>query len=153
MARAEIDIAAPPERLFEVFEDARYYGHWVLGARKIRGWDDDWPAVGSRFHHTQGIPPLTIDDHSILEVNDPPHTFQLLAKARPAGTFRVTLKCSPNATGTHVTMIEEPGDRLTALFFSPLAHLMARGRNEACLKRLKDIAEGRGPSPEEAARP
>ena len=153
MARAEIDVAAPPERVFEVLLDPRYYGHWVMGAREIRGWDDDWPAIGSRFHHTQGKPPLTINDHSVLEDIDPPHRLQLLAKARPTGTFRVTLHLSPNATGTHVTMIEEPGDRLTKIASSPLLHLMLRGRNEISLQRLKDIAEGRGPSPEDARRP
>jgi len=153
MARAEIDVAAPPERVFEVLLDPRYFGHWVLGAREIRGWDDDWPAIGSRFHHTQGKPPLTIEDHSVLEDMDPPHRFVLLAKARPTGTFRVTLKLAPNATGTHITMIEEPGDKATKLVFSPLAHLLLRGRNAVSLQRLKDIAEGRGPSPEDARRP
>ena len=153
MARAELDVAAPPERVFEVLLDPRYYGHWVVGAREIRGWDDDWPRIGSRFHHTQGKPPFTIEDHSVLEDMDPPHRFVLLAKARPTGTFRVTLHLAPNATGTHVTMIEEPGDKLTKLVFSPLAHLLLRGRNEISLRRLRDIAEGRGPSPEDARRP
>ena len=153
MARAEIDVAAPPERVFEVLLDPRYYGHWVMGAREIRGWDDDWPAIGSRFHHTQGKPPFTIKDHSVLEEMDPPHKFVLLAKVRPGGTFRVTLRLSPNATGTHITMIEEPGDSLTKIASSPLLHLLLRGRNEVSLQRLKDIVEGRGPSPEDARRP
>lgn len=153
MARAEIDIAAPPEHVFDILLDPRYYGHWVVGAREIRGWDDDWPSIGSRFYHTQGKPPLTIKDHSVLEDMDPPNRFVLLAKARPAGTFRVTLKLEPNATGTRVTMIEEPGDRFTKLVVSNLAHLLIRGRNELSLARLQDIAEGRGPSPEDARRP
>ena len=153
MARAEIDVAAPPERVFEVLLDPRYYGHWVMGAREIRGWDDDWPAIGSRFHHTQGKPPFTIKDHSVLEDMDPPHKFVLLAKARPAGSFRVTMNLAPNATGTHITMIEEPGDLLTRSVFGPLANLLVRARNEVSLQRLKDIAEGRGPSPEDARRP
>ncbi len=153
MARAEVDVAAPPERVFEVLLDPRYYGHWVMGAREIRGWDDDWPAIGSRFHHTQGKPPFTIKDHSVLEDMDFPNRFVLLAKARPAGTFRVNLHLSPNATGTHVTMIEEPGDRLTRMIINPGTRLVMKGRNKISLERLKDIAEGRGPSPEDARRP
>jgi len=151
MAQNSIDIAAPPERVFAVLEDARYYGYWVVGARAIRGWDDDWPAVGSKFHHTQGIPPLTIKDHSIVEVNEKPKTFQLLAKARPAGTFRVRLDLHPNATGTKVVMTETPGDRLTKLVIEPLGHIAIHARNTASLERLKELAEGRGPSPEECA--
>ena len=153
MARAEVDVAAPPERVFEVLLDPRYYGHWVVGAREIRGWDDDWPAIGSRFHHTQGKPPFTIEDHSILEDMEFPHMFVLLAKARPAGTFRVTLRMSPNATGTHITMIEEPGDRLTRMIVNPATRVVMKGRNKVSLERLKDIAEGRGPAPEDARRP
>jgi uncharacterized protein YndB with AHSA1/START domain len=153
VARAEVDVAAPPERVFEVLLDPRYYGHWVMGAREIRGWDDDWPAIGSRFHHTQGKPPFTIKDHSVLEDMDFPNRFVLLAKARPAGTFRVNLHLSPNATGTHVTMIEEPGDRLTRMIINPGTRLVMKGRNKISLERLKDIAEGRGPSPEDARRP
>jgi uncharacterized protein YndB with AHSA1/START domain len=153
MSRAEIDVATPPERVFEVLLDPRYFGYWVVGAREIRGWDDDWPAIGSRFHHTQGKPPLTIKDHSILLDMDPPRCFVLLAKARPAGTFKVTLRLEPNATGTHVRMIEEPGDNLTKMIFLPATRLILRGRNKVSLERLKEIAEGRGPSPEEARRP
>jgi uncharacterized protein YndB with AHSA1/START domain len=150
---ATIDIAAPPERVFEILLDPRYYGYWVVGAREIRGWDEDWPAIGSRFHHTQGVPPLTIEDHSILEDMDPPHMFQLLAKARPAGTFRVKLLLEPNATGTHVKMIENPADALTKVVVAPPLHVALKGRNLVSLDRLKAIAEGRGPSPEEAASP
>jgi uncharacterized protein YndB with AHSA1/START domain len=153
MAQVDIDIAAPPERVFEILLDPRYYGYWVVGAREIRGWDPDWPAIGSRFHHTQGIPPLTIKDHSILEDMDPPRCFQLLAKARPAGTFRVKLELEPNATGTHVRMIENPADPLTKIVVNPPMHLLLKGRNVVSLDRLKEIAEGRGPSPEEAASP
>jgi uncharacterized protein YndB with AHSA1/START domain len=152
VVREEVDVAAPPERVFEVLLDPRYYGHWVVGAREIRGWDDDWPAIGSRFHHTQGKPPFTIKDHSVLEDMDFPNRFVLLAKARPGGTFRVTLHMSPNATGTHVTMIEEPGDPLTRMLINPAARLVMKGRNRVSLDRLKDIAEGRGPAPEDARR-
>jgi len=145
------DIAAPPERVFEILLDARYYGHWVVGARKIRGTDPDWPAVGSRFHHVVGVPPLVIRDHTSIEEIDPPRLLKLRAKARPLGTALIELRLEPNATGTRVRMSEEPGDFFSAFIFQPLTHLLVWRRNVTSLGRLKDIAEGRGPSPQEAA--
>ena len=152
MATTHCDIAAPPERVFEVLLDPRYYGYWVVGSRAIRSVDPDWPAVGSRFHHVIGKPPLTVRDHTCIEEIDPPKRLKLRAKARPLGTAIVDLKLDPNATGTHVTMTEEPGDSLSAFVFQPLTHLAVWRRNVTSLARLKELAEGRGPSPDQAAR-
>lgn len=48
-------------------------------------------------------------------------------------------------------MTEDAADRLTALVFNPLTHLLVRGRNVESLRRLRDLVEGRGPSMTEAA--
>ncbi len=57
----------------------------------------------------------------------------------------------PDGT-TKVTLIEDAGDRLTALLILPLTHLPVRGRNVESLRRLQAMAEGRGPTLEQAAR-
>jgi uncharacterized protein YndB with AHSA1/START domain len=142
LSRNHLHIDAPPKRVFAVLSDPRNYAYWVVGSRRLRGADDDFPAVGSSFYHAVGFGPLRIKDHTVVEAMKPGRLLQLKAKARPAGTARVTLKLRRHGRGTDVTMIEKPGDALTALVFNPLAHLLVRGRNARSLARLKELAEG-----------
>ena len=145
MAINRTRIDAPPERVFAVLADWRAYGEWVVGSRLIRGVDPGFPAVGTRFHHQVGIGPLRLNDHSeVLEV-DPPNRLVLHAKARPLGTAIVDLviERAEDGVGSDVTMREDPGDRLSALAFQPLTHLLVRNRNTESLRRLKDLAENR----------
>ena len=143
MAVNDIHIDTPPERVFAVLADWRSYGHWVVGSRFVRGADPGFPAAGTRFHHQVGIGPLHLNDHTkVLEV-DQPRKLILKAKARPLGTAVVDLTMEPEGTGTRVVMREDPGDKLSALVFNPLTHLLVRGRNEESLDRLKDLAENR----------
>ncbi|MCW3041670.1 MAG: hypothetical protein JWM31_3575 [Solirubrobacterales bacterium] len=153
MARNETVIAVPPERVFAVLADGRSYGHWVVGSSEIRAVDDGFPAVGTAFHHKVGFGPLKVADHTtVLEV-DAPRLLKLRAKARPLGTATVVMELHPHPQGTRVVMIEDAGDKLTQLVFNPLTHLMVRGRNVESLRRLKAMAEGHGPSMDQAAAP
>ena len=81
MARNRVHIHATPEEVFGVLADPERYPDWVVGADKIRDYDEEFPAVGSRFHHKVGPGPVNIRDYSeVLEV-DPPHRLVLKAKA------------------------------------------------------------------------
>lgn len=153
MARNETVIAATPEQVFAVLADGRSYGYWVVGSSEIRDVDAGFPAAGTRFHHTVGFGPLKVADHTRVEESVPPHRLTLRAKARPLGTALVRLELHPHAAGTRVVMTEDPADKLSALVFNPLTHLLVRGRNVESLRRLKELAEGRGPSMEDAAKP
>lgn len=151
MSRNEIHIDATPDRVFAVLADGRSYGHWVVGSSEIREVEPGFPAVGTRFHHKVGFGPFKVADHTRVEVSDPPRRLQLRAKARPLGTAKVVIELRPDDGGTRVTMVEDAADRLTALVFNPLTHLLVRGRNAESLRRLRELAEGRGPSMEESA--
>ena len=146
-------MAASAERVFAVLADGRLYGHWVVGSRAIRDVEADWPAEGTRLHHTVGIGPLTLKDHTRVEEADPPRRLKLRARARPLGTALVTIELHPDPLGTRVVMIEEPGDPLSRVLFAPPLRPLLRRRNGASLRRLKDLAEGRGPSPGQARTP
>ena len=148
MARNDTFIAAPPERVFEILSDPDNYGYWVVGSKRIRGADADFPAVGTKFDHTVGFGPLDLDDHTVVLESEPPRRLKLRAKARPLGTASVTMQIEPENGGSRVTMIEDAGDRLTALVFNPLTHLLVRGRNEESLDRLRELAEGDGEHPD-----
>ncbi len=82
-----------------------------------------------------------------------PHRLKLRTRARPLGTALVTLDLVPHAEGTRVLMVEEAGDPLTALVFNPVTDLLVRSRNDKSLRRLKELAEGRGPTMEQAGAP
>lgn len=143
MARNEMRIEAPAERIFAVLADPESYGHWVVGSKRIRDADRSWPEPGSRFHHTVGFGPFEVDDHTVSLECEPPRLLKLRAKARPLGTAIVTLEIEPDGPGaSRVTMVEDPGDALTALVFNPLTHLLVRGRNVESLRRLAELAAG-----------
>jgi NAD(P)-dependent dehydrogenase (short-subunit alcohol dehydrogenase family)/uncharacterized protein YndB with AHSA1/START domain len=143
MARNRVHIHASPEEVFAVLADPERYPEWVVGADKIRDYDEEFPQVGSRFHHKVGPGPINIRDHSeVLEV-DPPRRLVLKAKARPLGTATIELDLRESAGGTEVLMQERPGDRLTSLFVgNPVADTALRVRNAEALARLKRIVEG-----------
>lgn len=153
MARNEITVRATPDELFDVLSDGRSYGHWVVGSKEIREVDAGFPAVGSRFHHRVGVGPFTWADHTEVLACERPRRLELRAKARPFGTARVTIElvAMPDGT-TKVTLVEDAGDPFTKLLFLPLTHLLIRGRNVKSLRRLKEMAEGRGPTMAQAAR-
>ena len=81
-AENQIEIAAPPERVWAVLADPQCFDDWVVGAQDVRDADASWPAVGSKLHHSTGVGPLTVDDETAVEVAEPPTRLVLLARAR-----------------------------------------------------------------------
>lgn len=152
MARNERMIEASPEDVFGVLADARGYAYWVIGSIEVREADSGWPEAGTRFHHTVGVGPLRVQDHTTVEDVSPGRFLQLKTKARPLGNARVKLELERANGGTRVTMIEDPADKPTAVIFTPLTHLATRVRNARSLDRLAELAEGRRPMPGEEDR-
>lgn len=143
MARNRVHVHASPERVFAILADPERYPDWVVGAAGIRDYDEDFPAVGTRFHHKVGSWPVGVKDHTEVMEVDPPHRIVLKAKARPLGTATITLDLRESADGTEVAMEEVPGDRLTSLAIgNPVADTALRLRNAEALTRLKRLAEG-----------
>ena len=143
MADTEIQVDAPPERVFEVLADPSSYGDWVVGSKHVRGADGDWPRPGSRFHHTVGVGPITIKDNTQVETCDRPNRLVLRVKFRPAGTALVDLRLKAENGGTRVRMGEEPLGGPAARFYSKVADVLMHGRNAESLRRLKRLSEQR----------
>jgi uncharacterized protein YndB with AHSA1/START domain len=139
-AENEIEIDAPPERVWEVLASPECFDDWVVGAKDVRDADDTWPAVGSKLHHASGVGPLTIDDETRVEASEPPHRLVLLAKLGPAGAFRVTLELRPTPAGTKLWMSEEPVAGLAD--HVPGTDSAIHVRNDISLERLKGLSEG-----------
>jgi NAD(P)-dependent dehydrogenase (short-subunit alcohol dehydrogenase family)/uncharacterized protein YndB with AHSA1/START domain len=143
VARNRVHIEAAPEDVFAVLSNPERYPEWVVGAAGVRDHDENFPEVGSRFHHKVGTWPLSLKDHTeVLEI-DPPHRIVLQAKARPLGTATIELGLAESTGGTELTMDERPGDRLTSLVAgNPIADTALRVRNAEALARLKRLVEG-----------
>ena len=58
MSKNSVQIGVGPEQVFDVLDDAGAYPKWVVGARRVRRVDPNWPAVGSQFHHAVGTTPI-----------------------------------------------------------------------------------------------
>jgi uncharacterized protein YndB with AHSA1/START domain len=140
MATNERFMPVPPEAVWDALADAGGYGYWVVGSREIRDADEHWPAPGARFHHTVGVGPLKISDHTESLEARRPSLLRIRAKARPLGTAKVTLTMTPQDGGTRVRMTESPDGATSWLTLNPLLQLLTRGRNAESLMRLEELA-------------
>jgi uncharacterized protein YndB with AHSA1/START domain len=153
MAHNEIRVDAPPEAVFAVLADPRSFARWVVGSRKIRGAEADWPAAGATFDHAVGIGPFTLADSTTAVQSDTPRLLEMLVRARPLTQAVVTLQLRPDGSGTLVEMDERPADRRSRIVFNPLIEPLVRLRNAESLRRLKALAEGSEPIPDGALPP
>ena len=141
MSRTVTYINAAPAKVFDVLEDARSYAYWVVGAKRIRSVEPDWPAAGSAFHHTVGVGPLATRDETRVVRNDRPHRLELEAHAWPAGQARVVMTVTQAGQGSRVEMVEEPTEGLAKRLHNPLLDAAAHARNTVALRRLRRLAE------------
>jgi uncharacterized protein YndB with AHSA1/START domain len=133
----------PAQAVWDVLADPGSYAYWVVGSKVIRDADDGWPAPGTRFHHTVGLGPLKVADHTESVEADEPRRLRLRAKGRPFGTATVTLELTPEHGGTTVTITESPDGVFRPLALAPALHVFTRMRNAESLMRLEDLARRR----------
>ena len=141
MSRTERLVKASPEAVWAVLADPDAYAHWVVGSKDIRDADPSWPADGSRFHHTVGVGPFSISDHTEVVRAARPYRLLLHAKARPAGRAKVEVLLVPRGDDTLVEMWEEPASPMARLGHNPVADTLLHGRNVESLRRLAELAE------------
>jgi uncharacterized protein YndB with AHSA1/START domain len=139
MATNTREMRVAPEQVWAVLADPEKYSEWVVGAKQVRKSEGNWPAEGARFHHTVGIWPLHIRDHTSVVECDRPRRLVLEAKVRPIGFARIQLELAPLPTGTQVSMTEEPSApyiaRVARRLFDPVIYL----RNGEALRRLENL--------------
>lgn len=154
MAENEIHLEAPPEAVFAVLRDPLRYPQWVVGAKRIWGFDPDWPEPGSEFHHAVGAGPAELKDKTSVVAADEaviePRTsgdgeLVLRARAMPLGVavVRITV-CEDSSTGrkgSRVVMHEKPTEGLGARLDNPVLDAAVRVRNAVSLWRLRRLVE------------
>ena len=143
LATVQIDVAASPEEVFDVLDDAEAYARWVVGTRRIREVDASWPAVGARFHHAVGNRAAELRDWSRVCERDRPRRLVLEVRFRPTGIALVTIEVVPTASGARIVLGESPTSgpaaRLPALVVGPALW----ARNWVSLQRLRHEVERR----------
>jgi hypothetical protein len=137
------DTTASREAVWNVIADGWTYSQWVVGNTRMRAVDPNWPAVGSKIHHTIGIWPLVLNDESVVESCTPREELVLRAKSRPFGGARITLRLFDTPTGSRVEMAEVPIGGPLSWIPRQLALAAVYPRNRECTERLVALAERR----------
>jgi len=143
VSRNRISVSAEPDAVFDVLEDPYAYPRWVVGARRVRGVDAAWPALGSRFFHALGTVAGELHDSSmVLEWNRPVRV-SLEVRFRPTGVAKVEIDIAAEGSGSIVTIVESPIrgpiSRLPRFITDPALAL----RNALSLQRLRHEIERR----------
>ena len=125
--------------------DGWQYATWVVGASRIRDVDRNWPARGSRIHHSVGLWPLLIDDSTEVVRSEPGARTgaegQGMADRRGA---HASITLTPErAEHTTVSITEDATADPAGSSRRPVRQLAIGPRNVETLRRLALIAEGR----------
>ena len=132
-----------PTQVFDVLRDGQTYGHWVVGTRKTREVDPEWPADGTAIHYTVGYRPLRKDGVTTSKGYEPDRRLSLEAHAWPAGTAGIVITAEAHGGGTRVSIEEAPVKGPAARVHNPLADLLIKVRNVETLRRLESMARDR----------
>jgi hypothetical protein len=122
-----------------VLADAQSYSLWVVGAKEIRAVEEPWPEPGSKFHHTLGMGPFTLEDSTKSLAVDEGHYLTIEARARPLGKARVEFLLTPVKEGTRLTIEETFVSPLIVRMLNPLIAPLIRRRNDKTLHRFARV--------------
>jgi uncharacterized protein YndB with AHSA1/START domain len=146
-AVTSIELPVPSDRVWRLLADGRRYADWVVGASHIREVEREWPAVGSKFHHTVGVWPFHLRDDTVVEECEVGCRLVLEARARPFGRARVEISLEEIPTGTRVVMAEEACSPAVARWSSPVLTPIIHVRNVETLRRLATLCQEQGGHP------
>ncbi|TDP94113.1 SRPBCC family protein [Labedaea rhizosphaerae] len=132
-----------PAAVFATLSDGWSYAGWVVGNSHIRAVDDDWPAVGSRIHHSAGAWPVQMQDSTSVLAVEPDRMLLLEAHLLRLGVAHIRLTLEPHDGGTEITMAESLVDGPARLIPYPLQRAVLIPRNRETVRRLSDLAAGR----------
>jgi uncharacterized protein YndB with AHSA1/START domain len=143
MNRVEQEVEATPDEVWAVLADGWLYPLWVVGATRMREVEDAWPQVGARIHHSVGVWPLVIDDHTEVLEADEGRSLRLQARAWPGGEAEVIIHLEAKGEGTVVTIEEDLVAGPARLMPAPVRRPVFKIRNRETLRRLAWLAERR----------
>ena len=83
---------ASRQQVWDVISDGWTYSQWVVGNSRMRAVDPSWPSPGSTIHHSIGVWPALLNDETVAVDCEPLQELVLIAKGRPFGAARITLR-------------------------------------------------------------
>src|SRR3978361_501592 len=137
------DTSAPRRQVWAQLADGCTYSQWGVGNSRMRAVDADWPAPGSAIHHSVGIWPLLLDDETVVDECAPENELGLIAKGRPIGAARITLRLFDIDGGCRIEMSEIPINPPLKWLPTKVALTAGWPRNRECTRRLAALAERR----------
>lgn len=138
------DTTAALDAVWDALADGWTYSQWVVGNSRMRAVDRNWPEPGSQIHHSIGLWPLVINDTTTVEACTPREELVLLAKTRPFGAARITLRLSAlPAGGCRIEMAEVPASVPLKWLPDSVGLAAAWPRNRECTWRLAALVERR----------
>lgn len=142
MSRNRIELPADRDTVFDIILDPYNFPKWVVGAKRIRDVDPDWPRIGSAFYHASGAGgDVTIKDKTELITMERPQSLVLQAYLRPLGIVRIRiyLDLGREQGTTRLTMLEAPAPGTRMRPFSKLLDPMLKVRNNKSLRCLRKL--------------
>jgi len=137
-------VNAPAAAVWRILADGWLYPLWVVGATRMRQVEDEWPAVGSKLHHSVGVWPLTLDDDTEVVEAEEGRLLVLRARAWPGGEAEVTLVIDDLGATSVVSIEEDLATGPAKLVPRPARSVLLVLRNRETLRRLGWLAERRG---------
>ncbi len=134
-------IHGSPDAVFDVLANGWSYSQWVVGASRVRDVAPDWPAEGTRIHHSVGAWPFLINDTTTVRRSERPILLELIVRAWPSGEGVVRITCRAQGDGTEVTMEEDATKGPALLVPRPVRDLALDRRNREALRRLAILVE------------
>lgn len=145
MAVVNVLIKRPPEQVWEVLSDGYAYSQWVVGTRKIRASDENWPEVGSAIHYTVGFGPLNFRGKTVVRHAEPGRQLGLEADGGPLGTARIVIDLSDWGADTVVVLDEHPLRGAAYRLHNTLSDAVLLIRGRPMVQNLARLVESRGP--------
>ncbi|AFM17741.1 Polyketide cyclase / dehydrase and lipid transport [Mycolicibacterium chubuense NBB4] len=140
----ERESTASRQRVWDVIADGWTYSQWVVGNSRMRAVDPRWPEPGSVIHHSIGVWPVVINDSTRVESCDPGREIVLIAKGRPVGTARITLRLHDlDNGGCRIEMAEVAVSPPMSWLPHQVTLAAVFPRNRETLWRLAAVAERR----------
>ncbi|RSS57965.1 SRPBCC family protein [Streptomyces sp. WAC06614] len=134
-------VHAPPERVWEVLEDADCYAQWVVGTHRSRAADGRWPQQGSALRYQVKAGPLSFEGETVVRVHEPPDRLELEAMAGDHASARIAIEVRPWGADTLVVVDEHPLRGRGWNVHHAAVDAVAQWRHRAMLARLARACE------------
>jgi uncharacterized protein YndB with AHSA1/START domain len=142
--RAQIDIDAPPERVYDLMLDPSRLHEWVTIHRKVNRTDSGEPREGFEMDQTLCLRHANFKVHWTLTEADRPHRATWEGRG-PAGSYaRTSYRLQSNGDGTHFEYENEfkaPGGFLGAAASRAVMGGVPEREANRSLSRLKALIE------------